>query len=554
MPDSNPASTVESKLQLLRDAYRERIGREIESITELLNQLQASPSDTDILTQLHAELHTLSGTAGTFGFETIGKQARRMETLIAGVSTEPGLSPASLDFPQCISQLQQAIDSDAARTFSVSVESPAEEIDSALVVWLVERDLMLANYVEQQLNSFGFQVEHFDNIESLNRTRQADQARAEPSLMLIDHRASEDPYLKDDPVTSWQEKLKNYRCPIIFTGAEESFDARLNAVRCGARSYFPKPLDALRIAGSISRLLNSTDDGPERVLIVEDDRELAMHCIIVLQQAGMKVKWLDQPRELLGTVSEFSPELILMDLRLPEVDGTELVKLLGQFEQWREVPVVYLSAEPDRKVQAQAMLEGGDAFLEKPISTELLINTCRARVHRLRQLRHAITMDGQTGLMKHGAIKKVLQAEWDHAARQSTIFSVIMLDIDHFKTVNDTYGHAVGDLVIATIGNLLRQHFRQTDKLGRYGGEEFMLVLPYCSAENAVHLVETMRQSFSAIQFFGDGDQFSCTLSAGVVDNRSASINSADALLESADKLLYQAKNSGRNRVCSTGS
>ncbi len=125
-----------------------------------------------------------------------------------------------------------------------------------------------------------------------------------------------------------------------------------------------------------------------------------------------------------------------------------------------------------------------------------------------------------------------------------------MLDIDHFKKVNDTHGHAVGDLVIAAVGTLLRQRFRSTDKLGRYGGEEFALVMIDCTSDNALRMVNSLREDFAAIQFTGGGKQFACTLSAGVVDNQHFPDDTAEALLNRADRALYQAKNSGRNRVC----
>jgi diguanylate cyclase (GGDEF)-like protein len=161
-----------------------------------------------------------------------------------------------------------------------------------------------------------------------------------------------------------------------------------------------------------------------------------------------------------------------------------------------------------------------------------------------------MTRDGLTGLMKHASIKEALQTEWDYVRRHPRPFSVVMLDIDHFKSVNDTHGHAVGDLVIAAVGTLLRQHFRDTDKLGRYGGEEFALVLPDCAAQTAERLVNGLREAFAAVQFMGGGQFFSCTLSAGAVDNQQFPSDSPEALINRADQALYTAKRGGRNRVC----
>ena len=550
MTERKQIQNVESKLELLRVAYQKRLDDVLNNINEILKKLLINPSDKTSLTELCSKLHQLAGTAGTFGFDLLGRQSRRLEAQVNEVLGKPDPSSDTLPLNIWLKQLENAVAEDLIRNGAMSVEATSSENDFQPNIWLIERDPMLASYIGQQLSSFGYKVEHFIDANQLTEAEQQEPTMAKPALLLIDHRAGDEPKLSNDPVTFWKERLEQYTCPIIFMGAEESFEARLNAVRSGAQNYFVKPLDAPRVAASITRLLKRVDDRPERILIVEDDGAFAMHCVIVLEQAGMEVRWVNQPQDLLRAVSEFSPEVILMDLSLPNVKGTEMVKVLEQFEHWSEMPIVYLSAESDQQLRALAMIEGGDAFLEKPITTELLINTCKRRVERFRQLQQAITRDGLTGLIKHAAIKNALQAEWDYSVRHQHTFSVVMLDIDHFKFVNDTYGHAVGDLVIASVGTLLRQHFRHTDKLGRYGGEEFALVLSNCPSKNAASLVEALRNAFSAIQFFGNGVRFSCTLSAGVVDNLKFPEHSAEELLAEADKFLYQAKRSGRDRVC----
>lgn len=551
MSDSPSNSNVESKLETLKTAYKGRLSVELNKVEALLQTLDANPADQVSLAELRAKLHQLAGSSGTFGFEITGRQARRFEALIADCLAKADPSVRGEPLMAWSAQLSQAFADDSARVGTMGLERAESGNEINPVVWVVERDCMLSNYVGQQLNSFGFRVQYLEDASQLEDNAGSSGDPGCPALLLVDHRASQSPMLEQDPVGYWREILKGYDCPVIFTGAEESFDARLNAVRSGAQNYFAKPLDAPRIAASISRLLNADDHGPERVLIVEDDDALATNFCTVLEQAGMQARWLSDPQKLLRTVSEFSPEVILMDLRLPKARGVEMVKILGQFERWAELPIIYLSAESDPKARALAMIEGGDAFLEKPVSTELLVSTCRSRVKRLRLLQEAITLDGLTGLVKHSAIKDALQTEWEYALRHGTTFSVVMMDIDHFKSVNDTYGHAVGDLVIAAVGTLVRQHFRQTDKLGRYGGEEFALILPNCDTKTAVRLVDALRIAFSAIQFVGGGERFSCTLSAGVVDNQEYPESSSGELIAMADQMLYRAKRGGRNRVAS---
>jgi diguanylate cyclase (GGDEF)-like protein len=152
-------------------------------------------------------------------------------------------------------------------------------------------------------------------------------------------------------------------------------------------------------------------------------------------------------------------------------------------------------------------------------------------------------------LLKHAAIKEMVEIEVARSRRKFTPVTVGMLDIDHFKAVNDNYGHAVGDLVISSVAMLLRQRLRHSDIVGRYGGEEFAVILPECSAEDAVRLLDDVRQRFSEVQFNHQGKIFTCTLSAGLASSRQLPDFDGTELLVAADEALYVAKRSGRNQI-----
>lgn len=546
MNESTPTQAVESRLTALRAAYQQRLDGELVSLQTHVEALTERPDSIDALQFMHKALHKLAGSAGTFGFEQLGRRAKELEHFVAEALNAEQSVLEPLELETWVNLLKEGLLADVQRGSALGVEVVSTRLsEEQPSIWLLERDPMLADYIAQQLRSFGFSVEHLNDAQELSQSH-----AHSPDLLLVDHRASESPELNENPERFWRERLQPFQCPIIFTGAEESFSARLHAVRSGGRGYFAKPLDVPQLASHVARVLKSQDAEPERVLIVEDDAEMAQFCQLVLERAGMQVQVLHHPKELIQTASDFNPELVLMDLWLPEATGAEMVALLTQVERWAHLPVVYLSAETNPELRTQAMVMGGDAFLEKPVDPVLLVSLCRSRVGRLRELEHAMSRDGLTGLMKHASIKEALEAEWEYVRRHPRYFSVVMLDIDHFKAVNDSYGHAVGDLVIASVGTLLRQHFRTTDKLGRYGGEEFALVLPDCTANKAVSLVDKLREAFSAIKFMGDGKVFSCTLSAGVVDNECFPNDSAEALIERADQALYRAKHSGRNQVC----
>lgn len=545
MVDSRSTDDFVNRLEALRVAYRKRLDSELKELRLLIKSYTTEPKDG--LLRLHAQLHKLAGSAGTFGYEQLGRLARQYENSVANLLSEENAdTTSSLDTTDWHRGLCAALkQDDLQRTAQgVSISLGKQDTDQAHIV-LVERDPILAEYTAQQFESFGFQVTSLQDADELSTLR-----GERVDLLLVDHRAGNPQQISQNSVAFWQQKLKDLTCPVFFTGAEESFQARLNALRSHGGGYFVKPLDTVELTSKIAQLLSNKDAEPERVLIVGDEPDVTHAHSTPLEQAGMLTSVLHEPSKLLSAISSFNPEIVLLTLLRDKVTGTELSAILEQIDRWAHTPVLYLCTDATTAVRQQAMLLTNCALIEKPIDDALLVGLCRARVKKVRQLEASRNQDSLTGLLKHASIKDALQTHWEHVQRHpNTYFSVVMLDIDHFKRVNDTYGHAVGDIVIAAVGTLLRQRFRRVDKLGRYGGEEFTLVLVDCSAHDALRMVEELREAFSSIQFSANATKFSCTLSAGVVDNRAYPKDPPQALLERADKALYAAKHNGRNQV-----
>jgi diguanylate cyclase (GGDEF)-like protein len=208
---------------------------------------------------------------------------------------------------------------------------------------------------------------------------------------------------------------------------------------------------------------------------------------------------------------------------------------------------VFLSAETSLDKQLSAMSLGGDDFLIKPIQAEHLIRAVSSRAQRSRVLRSFMVRDSLTGLLNHTRTKEQLDFEVARARRQNGALSFAMIDIDHFKSVNDTYGHPVGDRVIKSLSRLLQQRLRKTDVIGRYGGEEFAVILPNTDGPSAVKVFDVIREGFAQIRQRAEREEFGVTFSCGVAPFP-VYANSA-ALSVAADKALYQAKQGGRNRM-----
>jgi diguanylate cyclase (GGDEF)-like protein len=268
---------------------------------------------------------------------------------------------------------------------------------------------------------------------------------------------------------------------------------------------------------------------------------------ILLQDAGMEAHAVSDPFDVLEPLAAFDPDLILMDVNMPRCSGIELAAVLRQGRGHVQVPIIFLTADKTSASQLRAIEAGGDDYLTKPVDKRLLLASVRARAKRARLLTSLITSDSMTGLRNHSSIMEALATELSRARRQGTPMAFAMIDIDHFKAVNDTYGHWVGDTVIKSLSQILRQRLRRTDVIGRYGGEEFAVILPDANAEGAAQLIDRIREGFTKVRHMAGDEEFFVTFSCGIATF--PQIDDAARLTTTADDALYKAKQGGRNRV-----
>jgi len=336
--------------------------------------------------------------------------------------------------------------------------------------------------------------------------------------------------------------------PLVVYTSKDTIEMRLGAVRAGAVDYLVKPVDIADLVRVLDNVTQRTIIEPFRVLIVDDDTTLATHTRMILQGAGMNSHVITDPMTILAALDEISPELILLDIYMPGTSGIELAGVIRQIEEYAGIPIVYLSSECDKDKQLSAMKLGGDDFLTKPILPTHLISSVSMRAARFRELRSFMARDSMTGLYNHTTTKQFLEAELSRVKRSKENLVLVTLDLDFFKHVNDTHGHAVGDRVIKVLARLLRQRLRGADIIGRMGGEEFTVILPQTTCAAAKGVFAEIHKDFGDILFHGvDSEQFSVTISIGIAAHQDG--DTSMSLSDAADKALYTAKDRGRNQI-----
>ncbi len=536
----SPPQDAGARLRLLREQYARQLPEKLAS----LRRAFAESEDKAALKALRRGAHGLAGSGTTFGYPRVSEAARSLEQLAAAALDEGRLlgEPEREAAAGLLDALGRAAAPGAAQPISATIPAPAAPELPRKLVYLVDDDTESAAELALQLGHFGYQVEVFARHEQLS------EAAANPALAAV----LMDVVFPDGDLAGAHAILKlraaeRLRVPVVFLSVRGDLRARLAATRAGSAGYFMKPVDVRALVGTLDDVTLQERRDPERVLIVEDLEPLAEHYAASLRGAGLLTRVTTDPMSILSHLHEFRPDLVLMDVYLPGCTGAELAGVIRQLEAYACVPIVFLSTEQDAGKQLAAMRLGGDDFLTKPISSEHLVAAVGARLRRYRALRASAARDGLTGLLNHAATKERLAVEIARAERENRAFCFAMIDVDHFKAINDARGHPAGDRVLKSLADLLRQRLRKTDAIGRLGGDELGVILLDAHAEDALRRLDDLRRAFSDVRQLSEGRELTATFSAGVAEYRVG--EGVDELCVAADQALYRAKQAGRERV-----
>jgi two-component system, chemotaxis family, response regulator WspR len=296
--------------------------------------------------------------------------------------------------------------------------------------------------------------------------------------------------------------------------------------------------------------------GKARVLLVDDDRSMLDALARMVHDCGHEPLPASTWSDALMLYRRARPDLVLLDVMMPTIDGYKLARML-KAEAGRFVPIILITGLDDLESKRRGMSAGADDFLTKPVA-QLELDIRLNAMLRIKQLTDEIaaanarlaelaTTDPLTRLANRRALYEHLDREFQRSQRYGNAFAVLLLDIDLFKRVNDTWGHAVGDRVLVAVSQILRETVRQTDVVGRYGGEEFLVLAPETPHASARVLAERVRARVELGAPEAD-DLPAVTVSVGVASSDVLKVAHFEELIQLADDALYAAKHAGRNR------
>jgi diguanylate cyclase (GGDEF)-like protein len=294
------------------------------------------------------------------------------------------------------------------------------------------------------------------------------------------------------------------------------------------------------------------------ILIIDDTKATREELRRMVEEMGHSALLAESGFEGLRIAQQQAPSLVLLDVEMPGFDGYKIAAAIKQLPRF--VPVMLLTARTDLETKRRGQAAGADDFLSKPVSPlELQIRiAAMLRIKSLtdqldaanRRLAELADTDGLTGIANRRRFDQVFSVEHERADRYKRPLAVGIVDIDHFKKINDTHGHAIGDLALKAVAAALAETIRQSDHVARLGGEEFGIVAPEVGPSGALALGERLRKRVEGLSLFDEQVKpFPVSISVGMVAWDGQLKTAPEALLKAADDALYQAKQSGRNRV-----
>ncbi|VXD23084.1 Response regulator receiver modulated diguanylate cyclase [Planktothrix serta PCC 8927] len=505
--------------------------------------------------QAERETHTLIGSLGCFGLMSASDLSRQIQQVL---KSEKPLKLSDAEQLQTLTTaLQNTIDQVTQQVNPKTDPQPPTLKRSRLLV--VDDDFPLAKIIALEATTWGYESHIATDL------HQAEQLLKQYDIdgIVLDLNFP-------NSTETGLDFLAKVRCEypqisVVMLTAEETLMKRVEAARLGSPCFLQKPITPHQVLVAVSQVLEQKNTLPTRILVVDDNQMLLEALESVLDSAGYHVTLLSQPQHFWETLEHTTPDLLILDLELsttcslpntresnplPGVTGWDLCQIIRRDPRWNRLPIVVLSGYTDVETVQRSFAAGADDVLSKPLGPKELLTRISSRLQQCQRW-EMTELDELTGVSLRRKALQDLTSLLHLAQRQQQSFSLAILDLDHFKRINDQYGHDIGDQVLNHLGKLLRQSLRPEDVVGRWGGEEFVMGMYGLTKTTAIKRLQEILNELSQYQFKAkNGTPFQVTFSGGVAQFPDDG-NDIQTLYQSADTALYQAKAQGRSRIIS---
>jgi len=570
----------EATLRTLQANYLRVLPERVFKLKEAINQSRLNPKEISLLVETIRLAHNLKGTAASCGFGILGESAGSLEKALAAIK-DGGLGHYEVAWEEIDLILQLVI-----TNANAIADNPASKVDKRAFATLESPDDRLLTLPPQTDGLDALPEDNFDTFDlssavrvlvvskeapaSFKRIRPESKIQAvqviccqeKEEALAIAQKLSLDAVLIDidtnqpGPSLNLARELRSMpgydTLPVAFLSTSKQQKYIEDSTHAGASLMLEMPFAPNILDDAIDYLVNARQGGRPRILLMDDDVEFSQTVAATLGQEGMLVKSVTEPGDIMQSLHDYHPDLVLLNITMPIVSGYDICRMIRQDSHYQDLPILFLTSQTGLETRLAAFEAGGDDYLPKPVARVELLTRVKVRLERARLLKERSNKDVLTGLLIRRAFMEELSDMAEESKRNELIFSLALIDVDHFKNVNDTYGHFAGDKVLSQFGHLLRKRFRVEDVRGRWGGEEFIVAFRHIHKDTARGALQRALEELRLVIFSGDhGENFGITFSAGLVsypdDGREI-----ESLIKIADNRLYKAKELGRNQLICT--
>ncbi len=526
----------------LKEQYIRRSSERIGKIIEMLSALAQNPSNAEVIEQLSRQFHWLAGSGSMYGYPAVSSMGSEGEdycnSLLRDTSQRPRADVEKLKALLNALANEFAVTDEAAETTNLGTGGRGTGRSEIVIIDESQTDLsLLCKLVEEGGMTFRTARTMAAGINEV--------VREMPDGMIV-----EIP-LPDGDAYELVEHVRTLPggedIAIVIVSKQTGFLDKVRSIHCGADAHFEKPVDMKAMLRRMRYLLDKRRQEAPRILSVEDDPDQAAFIRAFLESAGYQVRTCTDPKNFDSFISSFNPDLVLLDVMLPGMTGYELARYLRQDERHATLPVVFLTTQGNIEARIEAARSGGDDHLVKPVPPALLLSSVSARLERSRFLQTLLHRDGLTNLLNHSSFMEQAQVTIAQQKRKANFTALILIDVDNFRHINERHGYPGGDKVLVALSLLLRKRLRQSDIIGRYGGDEFGIIAEGIDEQEALTLAARLIADFAATAHstpLHAGFFASCSAGISVLDSKTMDL---EKWVQSAFSALSAAKQSGRN-------
>ncbi len=372
---------------------------------------------------------------------------------------------------------------------------------ATLSLAIINADALSVKDLMRECEVYNIATSHFTELKELVASIQGNP-NAIPDIVLIEQ-ASPKAY---DDLPAFNESIREHltvsrKRPLQLSYSDDqTLEAKLVAAKAKVDAFLEKPIKCHQLVEKLDEMIFTHNEDPLRIMIVDDTLSSCTVIATILEDAGMNTLVILNPKHAFSMLDVFQPDLVLIDLYMPEISGSELARAIRYYPKYDYLSLVFISSEEDVTKQMEALESGADDFLIKSIPATALAVSIEAKAKRSRYFGSQNVKDNLTGLYHYNYCYDRLFHRMERAQRNNLPLAVAFLSVDNFKQINDHYGHTIGDAVLRVIAHILQHRLRKSDIIGRNIGVGFFIIMPDTSEQAAFAILDNLRDNFSRVQ------------------------------------------------------